>query len=105
MAALCAIDSVSEGQAKGFAIEADTFIVTRRDSQFFVYLNRCPHLGIPLEWLPNQFLDEDADLLRCSTHGALFTIESGLCVAGPCVGEHLVAVPFRIREGQIWLNR
>lgn len=105
MVALCATDSVAEGQAKGFATETQTFIVTRRDAQFFVYLNRCPHLGVPLEWLPDQFLDEDSELLRCSTHGALFTIESGLCVAGPCVGEHLVTVPFHIHEGQIWLSK
>lgn len=103
MPALCACDQIPEGQAKGVTQNSSAYIVLRRDNQFFVYLNRCPHLGIPLEWQPDQFLDEDGELIKCSTHGALFVIETGECVAGPCAGEALLAVPFEIKDGSIWL--
>jgi nitrite reductase/ring-hydroxylating ferredoxin subunit len=44
----------------------------------------CPHLGIPLNWAPERFLDLDGTLIQCSSHGALFQIDSGECIAGPC---------------------
>ncbi|MEE8263379.1 MAG: Rieske (2Fe-2S) protein, partial [Gammaproteobacteria bacterium] len=40
-------------------------------------------------WVPDQFLDETGNLLQCATHGALFRIEDGFCVAGPCTGASL----------------
>ncbi|WP_373081058.1 Rieske (2Fe-2S) protein, partial [Zhongshania sp.] len=63
----------------------------------------CPHLGIELNWQENQFLDYDDSLIQCSTHGALFIIENGHCVAGPCMGKELEAVPFQIDNGMITL--
>jgi nitrite reductase/ring-hydroxylating ferredoxin subunit len=74
-----------------------------RFGELFVYHNRCPHLGIELEWLADQFLDSEGELIQCATHGALFTIESGLCVAGPCTGEALDAIAIIEDSGAIYL--
>lgn len=57
------------------------------------YLNRCPHIGTPLNMFPEQFLDRSAKYLHCATHGALFEPTDGLCVHGPCVGNHLTPIP------------
>ncbi len=54
-----------------------------------------------LNWNPDQFLNIDGSLIQCATHGALFDIESGRCVAGPCFDEHLVAVPFELQDGMV----
>lgn len=70
----------------------------------FVYLNRCPHRRVRLDWQQDQFLDDSASLIRCATHGALFLIESGECVAGPCEGQSLKAVACREDAEGIWIK-
>lgn len=67
------------------------------------YLNRCPHTGVNLEWMPHQFLDRNNEFIQCATHGALFKIESGLCIHGPCVGDKLEEVENAIIESKIYL--
>lgn len=66
-----------------------------------VYVNACPHLGIPLEPLPDRFLDGAGRHFVCSTHGARFRVEDGFCIAGPCTGDRLEAVPARLEDGVI----
>ena len=53
------------------------------------YVNRCPHVGTPLDLWPNEFFAEDGRVLVCATHGAIFEPDTGLCPAGPCVGDSL----------------
>jgi nitrite reductase/ring-hydroxylating ferredoxin subunit len=68
------------------------------------YENSCPHLGSPLDWVPDQFLDLEKRHILCATHGALFRISDGHCLAGPCVGKSLKPVPIRIDRGSIYLG-
>jgi len=75
--------------------------VVRQGEQAFAYVNRCPHAGHPLDWRPHQFLNADASLIQCSSHGALFTISSGHCVAGPCAGRSLTAIAVRVVDGLV----
>lgn len=103
MSYICAAGDVAEGSARGFCVNNEWLIVVKSESQFHVYRNQCPHLGIPLEWQPDDFMDPGGDLLRCATHGALFLPDTGECVAGPCAGEYLSAVNFRIRDNQLIL--
>lgn len=104
MIRLCAADELAEGQSRGFEIAGDKLFAVRKDGQVFVYRNRCPHRGIPLEWLPDQFLDHSASLIQCATHGALFLIDSGECVAGPCAGQSLEALGCAENDGAIWVE-
>jgi nitrite reductase/ring-hydroxylating ferredoxin subunit len=76
-------------------------LAVRRGDTVFAYENRCPHQGTPLDWMPDQFLDRTGRHLICATHGALFTLERGLCIAGPCLGDHLKRVPLETREGTL----
>ncbi len=73
----------------------EMFIV-RKDDNIFGYINACPHIGSPLEFMPNQFLNLDKTLIMCATHGAQFEIDNGLCVIGPCKDQHLPPVPVAI---------
>ena len=52
--------------------------------EFKAYRNSCPHMGSPLDWLPNQFFSEDGCQLVCHTHDARFEPLSGDCLSGPC---------------------
>lgn len=101
---LCHIDAVPEGQSKGFPWGQQTLIAVKRQGQLYLYRNRCPHRSIPLEWLADQFLDLERQFIQCSTHGALFTIESGLCIQGPCQGLSLEAVDYTLIAKKIWIT-
>jgi len=104
MTALCNIADIPEDDARGFDLDGQSLVVVRRDGQIFVYLNWCPHLGIELNFMPDVFLDTDQTFIQCANHGALFRIEDGYCLSGPCARQSLVAVPFRIIEDQIHID-
>ncbi|MBU2157691.1 MAG: Rieske (2Fe-2S) protein [Gammaproteobacteria bacterium] len=104
MLRLCAPDELAEGQSRGFEIAEEKLLAVRKDGQLYAYRNRCPHRGIPLEWLPDQFLDASTSLIQCATHGALFLIESGECVAGPCAGQSLQEFAIREDDQGIWID-
>ncbi len=104
MIRLCAPHELAEGQSRGFVCAELNLLLVRRDGQVYAYQNRCPHRGIPLEWQPDQFLDHSNSLIQCATHGALFLIESGECVAGPCSGQSLKPLSCREDADGIWLQ-
>ncbi|MFT7015997.1 MAG: nitrite reductase/ring-hydroxylating ferredoxin subunit [Pseudohongiellaceae bacterium] len=87
---------LEEGKSVGIEVNNQHLFAVRKDDQLFLYWNRCPHLGTPLEWEENRFLDSDAALIQCSTHGALFQIEDGHCLVGPCKGKYLQPVAFTL---------
>ena len=70
----------------------------------FAYANRCPHLGVELDWTPGEFFNPDNSHLICSTHGALFEPDTGRCVSGPCTGQSLTPVPVIERSGELFLS-
>ena len=100
------LDDVVDGDSAGFTVELGglrrRLAVVRRGERVFVYINRCPHVGAPLDWQPGQFLTRDKDLIQCTAHGALFNIEDGECVFGPCVGRALEDVAVTVRDGQVF---
>lgn len=101
MPILCHSDDIAEGKSKGFQIGETFLFAVKKNNQIFIYENSCPHLGIQLEWQADEFLDIDASMIQCSSHGALFKIEDGECLLGPCQGQSLTAIDFTIKVGQI----
>jgi len=102
--ALCRLDEIPDGGARGFGPAPGGFtglFAVRRGDAVFVYVNACPHVGASLDWAPDRFLTADGAHIVCSTHGALFGIEGGVCIRGPCVGDRLEAIPIRINKGVI----
>ena len=80
-------------------------LLVRRGDELHAYRNRCPHTGAPLEWRPHDFLDRERRHIQCSLHGALFRIEDGLCLAGPCRGQSLERVALELRgDGAVLLK-
>lgn len=53
------------------------------------YRNRCPHWTVDLDMGDGRFWSEKLQRIYCKTHGALFQPTTGLCDAGPCVGDRL----------------
>lgn len=104
---LCALADIPDGAAKGFPAAPGGFIglfAIRRGDEVKVYVNSCPHVGLPLEMQPDRFLDREGGLIICSAHGARFRVEDGMCVIGPCLGEALEGVAVRIVEGEVYVS-
>ncbi|GAB3748206.1 Rieske (2Fe-2S) protein [Lysobacter olei] len=104
---LLALDRLPEG---GFAEteavvdgDAESLILYREGDTVRAWFNICPHAGRRLDWAPGEFLRSKDGLLVCAAHGASFELGGGECVAGPCRGEALRAVPVVIRDGAVFL--
>ena len=106
-APLCRLDDIPDRGSNGFYTDgADgrlLYMVIRRGNEVFVYVNRCPHTGLPLDFQPGRFLTADGALIQCSNHGAQFRIKDGFCVSGPCEGDSLKAVKTEIRDGRVFV--
>jgi len=105
--ALIALDRIEDG---GFAeVEADidgdseSLVLFRQGGEVRAWLNVCPHAGRRLDWAPGKFLKSKDGLLVCAAHGASFELLRGDCVAGPCRGDSLRAVPVQVVEGMVRL--
>ena len=102
---LCKLNELEEESSKGFTIDSELQVfVVKKEGELYVYKNQCPHLGIPLEMMPDQFLDLEKQFIQCSTHGALFEINNGFCVAGPCSGTSLQAMEFELVGDEVHLK-
>lgn len=101
MYTLCSVDAIEEESAQGFNVAGRSIFAVKKEGAVFVYVNSCPHIGIQLEFQPNQFLDTENRFIQCSNHGALFEIETGACIVGPCSGQSLIPVEFQIKDNHI----
>lgn len=101
---LCELEQIDDQSARAFEIGETAIFIVRRDQDLFAYKNSCPHRGVRLEWEPDQFLDYEKQYIQCATHGALFKINDGECVAGPCAGKHLEPISCSLIDGKIHLD-
>ncbi len=103
---LCQLEELDSIEGQGFDLDDGTAVlVFRRGDKLIAWRNSCPHRGIRLEWQPNQFLDYEKQFIQCATHGALFGIEDGTCIAGPCPGEQLEQLQCVLIDGAVYLSR
>jgi len=104
---LCRLDDLEDPGSRGFPVlfagGMSGILVVRRGLHVYAYLNTCPHAGSPLDWVPDQFLDLNREYIQCATHGALFRIEDGVCMYGPCAGDRLTPVPTAVEAGEVVL--
>ena len=104
---ICRLEDLAELQCLEFSLQMENgtepvaAFVLRMGDEVRAYHNRCPHTGAPLNWTPEQFLSFDQTLIQCDIHGALFRLEDGRCVHGPCAGRSLQSVPITIEAGVV----
>jgi len=98
----CALADLAPGRTAKFRLQCGdkrvNGFVVNHDGAVHAYVNRCPHVGTPLDLWENEFLSDDGRRIVCATHGAVFEPASGRCTAGPCAGDALARLPLR-REG------
>jgi nitrite reductase/ring-hydroxylating ferredoxin subunit len=84
--------------------ERGSVILVRRGAEVRAWRNLCPHHWLPLTYRSARILSGDGLRLRCSNHGAEFSVEDGhpLDASLPC---GLEPVPVRIDdEGRVELR-
>ena len=79
---LCTLGDIPDGGARGFTLERPAgpslrVLAVRRGDAVHAYLN------------------------RCATHGAIFRVEDGVCLAGPCQGDQLTPLPLERRGEEL----
>jgi nitrite reductase/ring-hydroxylating ferredoxin subunit len=97
------LGELEHGKSKKFRMrrgdfESEALLINFR-GELFAYVNRCPHVGISLDWVDNQFFTVDQRYLMCANHGAVFEPASGECIWGPCLGGALQKLAIEI-EGE-----
>jgi len=104
---LCSIHDIEEEESKEFIVKNNdkdqSVLVVKKDGLLSVFVNSCPHLGVPMNLEPDGFLDVEKNFIMCSTHGALFKIDDGECVHGPCVGQTLTPVRHELRGEEVFI--
>lgn len=99
------LTDIPNGTARNYVLQlrAGRFhgFVVRQGDAVFGYVDRCPHAGVPLTQTLDDYLTPDGSLIACNWHGALFELEDGRCVGGPCVGQSLTRWPVAIQDGDI----
>jgi nitrite reductase/ring-hydroxylating ferredoxin subunit len=100
---LCRLEDIPDGRSRGFlpVNRDDRLFVVRRGQHIHAYINSCPHNWRPLDYAQDQFLSANGSEIVCYAHGAHFSIDSGECIAGVCMGQALIAVPARVDNGMI----
>ncbi|EPJ47887.1 MAG: hypothetical protein OFPI_31540 [Osedax symbiont Rs2] len=104
---LCDINALQNDSvvcAIGFSKNAKQYIVISQGKRIFVYRNRCPHLNKTLNPQDQQLLDLHNNFIFCANHSALFTIDQGLCIKGPCTGQYLQKVASKVVGQQLLID-
>jgi nitrite reductase/ring-hydroxylating ferredoxin subunit len=100
------VGELAHGTSKKFTLRRGSreleALLVNYDGHLFAYINRCPHTGITLDWVNNQFFSVDHRYLMCATHGAVFEPQTGECIWGPCVGLSLQSIPIEIEDGRVY---
>lgn len=103
MRQLCQLSDFEDGALVALDLPEDSVLIYRRGESVRAWHNVCPHAGRRLDWAPGRFL-RDGPHLVCAQHGAVFELDGGVCVSGPCRGQALAALAVAIRDGEVWVE-
>lgn len=105
---ICKLSELPDPGARQLRISDDAdaleIFAVRSGDTIRAYVNRCPHTGAPLNWMPDRFLDESGERIICALHAALFRIDDGSCVSGPCAGAGLSALTVELRDDEVYVT-
>jgi nitrite reductase/ring-hydroxylating ferredoxin subunit len=85
-------EEVARGRFVRVGQGPDGVLVGRVQGGWRAYANVCRHRALPLDLGVRSPMSDDGRYLLCSQHGALYRLEDGRCVVGPCSGESLTRI-------------
>jgi len=81
----------------------EALVLRAADGSPRAFVNLCRHLPVPIDGGSKRYLSGDGQHLLCGTHGALFRLDDGDCVAGPCLRMPLFALPCEEEDGVLYV--
>lgn len=104
MTALCRPEELDEGECRRFDLPdgRGAVLLVRHEGRTRAFVDACPHAGKTLDARPGHFLT-DRDVLLCGHHHAVFRMDDGVCLGGPCSGQRLRALPLTLEDGRLTL--
>lgn len=101
---LCALTELGDPGARNFVLQIGERrfhgFVVRKGGGVSGFVDRCPHMGLPLAKTLDDYLSPDGHVV-CGWHGAIFEPVGGACLGGPCAGASLTAWPVHVVDGSI----
>ncbi|ASJ74083.1 hypothetical protein IMCC3135_20025 [Granulosicoccus antarcticus IMCC3135] len=94
--ALCPFVDIPDGGSLCIVHDGFPIVLARKGRSVKAYVNACPHQYLPLNHRGEKLLSADGSILRCSNHGAGFSVINGEGVEGLGIGACLDAVPIII---------
>jgi nitrite reductase/ring-hydroxylating ferredoxin subunit len=105
---ICHLADIADPGSRAFSVGSGDWplrgFLVRSGREVFAYVNRCPHAGHPLNWQSDDFLTQGKTLIMCRSHGAMFEMNTGRCVAGPCSGKALRALRAHVENERVILD-
>ncbi len=102
---LCRLLDIEDGKAKEFSYglgdDLRDIFIQRMGDKVYAYENTCPHAFVPMNMTAGDFTEKTGQYFICQNHGALFDIQTGKCLAGPCNGQSLTAIDVDLKDGNI----
>ncbi|MCG4454912.1 Rieske 2Fe-2S domain-containing protein [Pseudomonas sp. MMS21-TM103] len=99
---VCHVSDIPTGTSFGVRFAdfgSDDIFFVNNGEGIYAYRNSCPHWpGSTLPLKKNQYLDSVGEYIICRGHGAVFEIDTGLCIKGACVGQSLTQVDIKVGE-------
>jgi len=99
---LCMYADIPEGESRGFDplnSGQDSVLIVKSSGELHAWRNECPHIdGAPMAWRKHAYLNAAKTHISCHAHGALFEIDTGVCIQGPCLGKRLQSVQVTCSE-------
>ncbi len=99
-----AADALAESHALAFTLTLDGVsrqaFVVRAGGALHAYVDSCRHQSRTLDVGGGVVVE--AGLIPCRHHGAMYRVEDGVCVSGPCAGAALTRLALERREGRWW---
>ena len=90
---LCRKNAAEEGTVVCLEIDGFPILLVQQGEKLRAYVNACPHQFLPLDHKGNRLLSEDGKVIRCTNHGAGFSVETGEGIEGLGIGECLDSIP------------
>lgn len=84
--------ATAAGAVRYLTPSGDSYLVVHLDGSQRVFVNRCPHRRLPLDRGGHVVFSPNRQWLICGNHRAKFDPQTGVCIAGPCIGKSLEQV-------------
>ena len=98
---ICSLSSVPELGTHSVELSGFPILLARCESRLVAYVNACPHQFLPLDYRSKSVLSSDGRILRCTNHGAGFSVQTGDGVEGLGIGTCLCAIPVTLEGAAV----